>query len=503
MKARSLMVLGTSSGAGKSVVTAGICRLLSDWGVKVAPFKAQNMSNNSYVTEDGGEIGRAQAVQAECARVKPSVHMNPVLLKPAADNGSQAVVHGKAIGHFTAREFYAQKPKFAEAIRESYEWMASHYDVLIMEGAGSPAEINLKNNDLVNMKMAEMADASCVLVGDIDRGGVFASLIGTLELLDESERKRIRGFVINKFRGDASLLDDGLKYLQDRTGIPVWGVLPCDRDLRIEEEDALRVEEKQSAPDAFEGLDIAVIHLPRLSNFTDFDPIAAERGVRVRFVARPEHLGQPDLIILPGTKATLADYDYLVNHGFRQPLLEYVRGGGCLLGICGGYQMMGRRIVDPSGMDSIAGDKEGFGFLDMTTEFKPEKIVRRTSDNLSVALFGGSVKGRIEGYEIHMGRTLHHAPYAALGEGGAVHASGRIAGSYYHGLFDNPEFRCSFLESLARLRGKYRGPLEAGLTRRAQSEAQYNRLAALLSRHLDLQALYQCLQLSPHSSSTV
>lgn len=495
MRAKSLMVLGTASGVGKSVITAAFCRLFSDWGYKVAPFKAQNMSNNSWVTSEGGEIGRAQAVQAECARVEASVHMNPVLLKPAADNRSQVVLRGQAIGHFSARDFYAAKPRLIEAIRESYDKLASEYDVMVLEGAGSPAEVNLKEHDMVNMKMAEWAGASCVLVGDIDRGGVFASLVGTLELLEPHERERISGFIINKFRGDAALLTGGFEFLERKTGKKVWGVLPYERELWIEEEDALALEETLG-PSSTSALDIAVVLLPRISNFTDFEILKHEPGVRVRYLKNPADLGRPDLLILPGTKATAADLEYLKSSGFESALRDYARAGGRVFGICGGYQMMGRLILDPGGIESERQSIEGFGFFNMTTEFHAEKILRRVQRTLEIELWGGLVKGRAEGYEIHMGRTLHHEPYPSFGEGGAVHPSGRFAGTYYHGLFEDQNFRSSFLRALAGVSGK--SWQESGASRSGAQirDHHYNRLKNLLLTNLDLPAILNTLGLS-------
>ena len=564
MKAKALMILGTSSGVGKSVIAAGFCRLFSDWGFRVAPFKAQNMSNNSWVTDEGGEMGRAQVVQAQCARVRPHTDMNPVLLKPAADNGSQVVVHGRAIGHFNARDYFAQKEKIADAIRESYERLTARYEILVIEGAGSPAEVNLKQNDLVNMKMAELADAKCVLVGDIDRGGIFASLLGTLDLLAPEERARIAGLLVNKFRGDETLFHDGIEFLERRSGKKVWGVLPFDRSLWLEEEDAVSVEgvilnpsrchpERDSAqgqaprrisqqtgilrpciggrPDAGTQddtfLDIAVILLPRLSNFTDFEILKQEPGVRLRYLRRPAQLGSPDLLILPGTKATVADLEVLESQGWREPVARFAGRGGNLLGICGGYQMLGERIVDRDGIESARKEVRGFGFLNMTTEFFPEKILGRVSDDLNLPLFGATVSGKVQAYEIRMGRTTHHEAYAPFGREGAVHPSGRIAGTYYHGLFESAEFRESFLNALAlssrrsfpRHRRFAQVPQANGERKRESSEnfgspitafgddntsvsfeslkeANYSRLAALMSRRLNLELVLESLGIS-------
>ncbi len=502
------MVLGTASGVGKSFITAGLCRLFSDWGCRVAPFKAQNMSNNSYVTEGGGEIGRAQAVQAECARVKPTVDMNPVLLKPAADDGSQLVVQGKAAGHFTAREYCEKKTVIQKAIEDSYNRLAAQYDLIIIEGAGSPAEVNLKQYDLVNMAMAEYADAKCVLVADIDRGGVFASVVGTLELLEPHERERIAGLIINKFRGDPSLFTDGVAFIEKRTGKKVWGVLPYDRNLWIEEEDSVSVE-KSPAPSlrAPEGrsnlgfeiasvaplprndiLDIAVIKLPRLSNFTDFEVLKHEPQVRLRYIQKAEEIGSPDLLILPGTKATMADWLYLIENGFREKILAHVQKGGRVLGVCGGYQMMGDWILDGQGVESSCQKNAGLGFFKMTTEFQSEKVLRRVAEPVDLKFFGQEISGTIEAYEIHMGVTRHEKRYAALGSGGAIHENGKIAGTYYHGLFDSGSFRKSFLNALAKDAGKIPSDAPA-LSVQAIKEIHYDKLRQMLEQSLDLEAL--------------
>lgn len=492
------MVLGTASGVGKSFVTAGLCRLLSNLGFRVAPFKAQNMSNNSYVTEEGGEMGRAQAVQAECARVKPHVDMNPVLLKPASDNGSQVILQGKSVGHFKAKEFYAQRKRIVAAIEDSYERLAASYEIIVLEGAGSPAEINLKQNDLVNMRMAELADARCLLVGDIDRGGVFASLIGTLNLLEAEEQERIAGFLINKFRGDASLLTEGLTFLEKRTGKKVWGVLPYERDLWIEEEDAVVVENQTGRQQDKDQLDIAVILLPRLSNFTDFEILKQDPSVRLRYVKKPEEMGEPDLLILPGTKATIADLVSLKEKGFHTKILDFVHRGGRVLGICGGYQMMGTSIRDSHGFEEKdRREIEGLKLFKMTTEFYPEKMLRKVEDVADLEIFGRPVSGRLECYEIHMGRSVFEEPYRPFGNCGVVDSSGKLLGTYYHGLFESSGFRESFLNALAQSVGKKRRIDSRSLQSASQlKESHYEHLGQLLIQHLNLDWLAEALGIS-------
>lgn len=500
---QSIMVLGTGSGVGKSFITAGLCRILSDRGVRVAPFKAQNMSNNSYVTRQGGEMGRAQAVQAECARTEPSVHMNPVLLKPGADDGSQVIVHGKAIGTMRAQEYYSLREKMLTAIEESYEQLSREYDVLVIEGAGSPAEINLKSLDIVNLRVAEMADAHCLLVGDIDRGGVFAWILGTLALLDETERDRIVGLVINKFRGDFSLLEPGLRSLENLTGKKVLGVLPYQLDLWIEEEDSVDLEKKAGRPSE-NHLDIAIVLFPRISNATDFQILSEEPGVSLRMIKRLEEFGSPDLLVLPGTKATLADLEYLKANGFDQKIQDYVRSGGRVLGICGGLQMLGERVEDPESIESLRGTQSGLGLLPIRTRFFPEKTLRRVVGRIRNEIFSCPVQGELLGYEIHMGQTdfgegtrpLLEISVGGLHEEwkpeGVIDASGRILGTYLHGLFDDAGFRTSFLAALWKSSGKHppSGSVSATPAGRVK-EKNYDRLAYLLREHLDLSFLPQ------------
>ncbi len=496
------MILGTASGVGKSLITAALCRFFSDVGYRVAPFKAQNMSNNSYVTEDGGEMGRAQAVQAECARLRPHTDMNPILLKPAADNCSQVVIQGKAVGHFDARSYFGERVLLERAIRDSYERLASQYEILVIEGAGSPAEVNLKEKDLVNMYVAEMADAKCLLVSDIDRGGVFASLLGTLDLLAREERDRIIGLIINKFRGDLSLFAPGIEFLEARSGKKVWGVLPYDRGLWIEEEDAVSVEtnnNRRGEACLDPALDIAVILLPRMSNFTDFEVFRHEADVRLRYITRPHEIEGADLLILPGTKATISDWNYLAGQGFRERILQYVKEGGRILGICGGYQMMGAKICDPESVESEMREVEGLDLLHVVTEFMPEKKVEQVHLTLKLPLFGGLVAGTIQGYEIHMGITKHFEPYAPFGPDGAIHPSGRMAGTYLHGLWDSAQFRASFLEVLANDCGKKRA-LGEGRNLAAIKEGHYQHLADWLRGHLDTERLRTSLNLKGRTS---
>jgi len=508
------MVLGTGSGVGKSFIAAGLCRILSDHGVRVAPFKAQNMSNNSFVTREGGEMARAQVVQAECARVEPSVDMNPVLLKPEADNHSQVVIHGRIAGTMRADEYYGLREKIGLAIRESYERLAREYDVLVIEGAGSPAEINLKEVDLVNCRMAEMADARCLLVGDIDRGGVFAWLWGTLALLDEAERERIDGLIINKFRGDFKILEPGLRMLENLCGKKVLGTIPYDHDLWLEEEDALNEETARFERSNHSDLDIAVLLLPRISNATDFQILAREPGVSLRMIRRSEEFGSPDLLILPGTKATLSDLHYLKSRGFEEKVRNYVQSGGRILGICGGFQILGETLEDPEGIEFPAGRKMGLGLLPIRTRFASEKTLSRIKGRVRRTIFGRTVQGEVIGYEIHMGQSEAWGTVEPLLEireaesqgpwhpEGAIDPSGRILGTYLHGLFDEASFRHSFLEALAQSAGKKRKALEspsALLSMSLVKEKNYDKLANRLRENLNLNFLEPCWNYSPRS----
>lgn len=494
-RAKALMVMGTGSGVGKSFITAGLCRILSDAGVRVAPFKAQNMSNNSFVTQDGGEMGRAQVVQAECARTEPSVHMNPILLKPCADNGSQVVVHGKALGTMDAKTYYGRQNEMWRKIEESYAKLASEYEMLVIEGAGSPAEINLKDSDIVNCKVAELAGAPCLLVGDIDKGGVFAWLVGTLALLEESERSRITGLIINKFRGDFTLLEPGLRMLEDLSGKKVLGVLPYDLDLMIEEEDSLALEKwkNETGP---HSLDIAVIHLPRISNATDFQILAEEPGVSVRMVRRVSEVGTPDLLILPGTKSTTEDLHYLKTQGLAARIKEYAGQGGRVMGICGGLQMLGEEIGDEEGVESRQRLEKGLSLLSLKTRFFGEKILKRVQGKIKMQIFSCPVEAEFSGYEIHRGQTVRGKEELFM----IADASTRVLGTYVHGIFDDSSFRRAFLEALRKSVDKRIGEGTREIpSMKILKEKNYDRLAQLLRENLNLHFLEPCLNLSSPS----
>jgi adenosylcobyric acid synthase len=499
-QAKTLMIQGTASSAGKSVIVAALCRIFRQDGHKVAPFKAQNMALNSYVTAAGGEIGRAQVVQAEAAGIAPTVDMNPVLLKPATDSGSQVIVMGKAVTTISAQDYYKYTPNLLKTVAEALERLRAEYDIVVIEGAGSPAEINLKAREIVNMRTARMAGAPVLLVGDIDKGGVFASLVGTLELLDEDERSYVKGFIINKFRGDVALLKDALDFLEERTGRPVLGVVPYFRGIRIAQEDSVYLDERPPADDG--DLNIAVIRLPRISNYDDFDPLE-EAGCRVNYVTRHSELGNAHLIIIPGTKSTVADLDYLRQSGLAGSILTRARAGTPVVGICGGYQMLGRSILDPEGAESKEREVAGLGLLDVATEFEPEKSTRQVGA-IPVAdsgLLAGTQGEKLTGYEIHMGRTsgpdgrgifqIYETPqHPADYTDGAINAEGTVIGTYLHGLFHNEGFVRIFLGNLRR----YWGIEENGGGAAVSRDKEYDKLAELVRASLDMPRIYEIME---------
>jgi adenosylcobyric acid synthase len=490
------MILGSGSDVGKSIMVAGLCRIFCQAGIRVAPFKAQNMALNSFITPEGGEMGRAQVVQAQAAGLVPHVDMNPILLKPSSEVGSQVIVHGRVYGNFPARDYYRLKPRLVRKVMASYRRLAAAYDLIILEGAGSAVELNLKPNDLVNFNMARRAGAAVLLVADIDRGGVFAATIGAFHLLTAGERRLLRGFIINKFRGDAALFDEGVTIIEKRTGRPVLGVVPHVGDLVLPEEDSVALARKRLAgtrPAADGGLRIGVVRLPHISNYTDFDPLEHEPGVTLRYLDHRDGLDGLDLLILPGTKNTISDLLYLKASGLFRQIQAYAREGGRLVGICGGYQILGEEVRDPLGVEGDPHTEAGLGLLPVVTTMAGAK----TTTQVEARAAARPAVGVLSAYEIHMGVTeprgdgrpafeiISRNRRAAQVADGWVSPDHRVWGTYLHGLFDNDGFRRVFLQELRRTRP---GPATAAPERSYHSfqEAQLDRLADLLRRHLDL-----------------
>jgi adenosylcobyric acid synthase len=507
------MFLGTGSDVGKSVLAAAYCRILKQDGFRVAPFKAQNMALNSFITPEGGEMGRAQVVQAEAAGVAPHVDMNPILLKPTCQMGSQVIVRGKSIGNYSALEYYQYKKELVAVVRESYERLAGQYDVIVVEGAGSAVELNLKDHDLVNLSMAAMAEARCVLVGDIDRGGIFAALLGSTLLMTPEERGRLIGFMVNKLRGDPRLFTSGIEIIESRSGLPVLGVIPYFDHIALQEEDSVALKRRmeqgtRGAGGANERLHIGVVRLPFISNYTDFDCFEQEPGVELVYFDGPRRIFDFDAVILPGSKNTLEDLDHLKRTGLAEGLMAFYKSGGTVVGLCGGYQMLGRTVRDPHGMESGLQEVEGLGLLDMETEMYTDKITSQVEAEVLEGIpFCGLSRERVQGYEIHMGRS-------APGEGakplfrivlrdgqmadfqdGLSSTDGRAWGTYIHGVFDSDVFRRRFLETLRVRSGKQEIPLSSGYSYNEWRERQYELLAEHVRRHTDVRRIYDTLGL--------
>lgn len=488
------MFQGTHSDAGKSVIATAFCRMFAQDGWKTAPFKSQNMSLNSYVTPDGKEIGRAQGIQAEAAGVAARVEMNPILIKPSRDHESQIVVLGKPYANMQA---FAYRNEFFDqglaVIRQSLETLMNEYDRLVIEGAGSPAEVNLNDRELVNMRIARLANAPVVLIGDIERGGVFASLVGTLSLLEPEDRKRVIGVIINKFRGDVSLLKPGLDWFEQHTGVPVLGVVPYLPDLTIDAEDSLSLERFASSVGGEEAIDIAVIRYPKIANFTDIDPLLAEPDCRVRLVTHAGELGEPDVIVLPGSKNTIEDLIYMKKRGLASRIVSLVNEGKVrVVGLCGGYQMLGAVIRDPYGVETPLLEVKGLGLLPMETTLERTKITIRSE---GVLTWGGE-RFAVQGYEIHMGRSAPLSGYAPLIEAdgrheGAKHSDERVLGTYMHDLFHNDAFRTAFLNAIRREKG---APLHGAVSFHTRKEAMFDRLAAHVREHVDVGRIEQMMR---------
>ena len=483
--AKCIMIQGTMSNAGKSLLCAGLCRIFKQDGYRVAPFKSQNMALNSFVTRDGKEMGRAQVVQAEAAGVEPDVCMNPILLKPTTDVGSQVIVNGVVQGNMRAMDYYRRKREYIPAIMDAYRALDEEYDIIVIEGAGSPAEINLKQEDIVNMGLAKLVDAPVLLVGDIDRGGVFAQLYGTIALLEEEEQKRIKGTIVNKFRGDRAILEPGLKQLEELCGVPVAGVIPYTH-VDIDDEDSLS--ERFSRNTARKILDIAVIRLPRISNFTDFSPFERYENVSVRYVERVADLHNPDLVLIPGTKSTISDLMWLRQSGLEASIQKAASAGTLVFGICGGYQMLGHTVSDPEQVEASGNETiRGLGLLDMDTVFLGEKVQTQTKGVFEdvpgmLSVLNGM---NYEGYEIHMGRSEQKMP--------ALMGKGTVYGTYIHGVFDAPGITDTILKSVCDRKG-INFTSVGTFDLYEYKQRQYDLLADTVRSGLDMDLVYRVLE---------
>ena len=502
-----IMLQGTSSHVGKSILTTALCRIFFQDGINIAPFKAQNMALNSYVTEDGREMGRAQIAQAEAAGLKPQVEMNPVLLKPTGSSCSQVILMGKPVGNMSAREYHqGYSLKAFETVKQALKKLQDEFEMLAIEGAGSPAEINLKDNDIVNMRIAKYLNAPVLLIADIDRGGALASLVGTLELLDDEEKALVKGLIINKFRGDIKLLEPAIDFLEQKTGKPVLGVVPYLENLGIDDEDSVSLDDKKAIANKTAPLKIAVIRTPKISNFTDFDALSCEEDVCLYYVSSPDKLGEPDLIILPGSKNTTEDLLYLRSSGIEDKLKTAYAGKAPIIGVCGGYQMLGRTIRDPYHTESLHDEVEALGFLPMVTTFAEKKVTSQViAQSLDWQFLGEKHNfTQLHGYEIHMGLTefvseVRHPFIINTRNGqtadkidGAVSKDGYILGSYIHGIFDNDEYRRTVLNILRQRKGL--APLPIKQNYAAKKQAAFNRLAQTVRNALDMDKIKQIIE---------
>lgn len=503
---KRIMFQGTSSHVGKSILTTAFCRILKQDGWNVAPFKAQNMALNSYVTRDGGEMGRSTVAQAEAAGVDPVVEMNPVLLKPTGNSCSQVILLGRSVGNYSAREYQDHYSQEAwRSVLQAIEYMKNHFNMMVIEGAGSPAEVNLKQNDIVNMRIAKTLNAPVFLIADIDRGGALASIVGTLELLEPEERALVKGLVINKFRGDITLLEPALTFLKEKTGIPVMGVLPYLDKLGIDDEDSVSL---QNIPKdhVMRDIHIAVIQTPKISNFTDFDALTHEPDVNVRFVQKGDLIGDPDLIILPGSKNTTEDLLYLHRNGYAREICELAAKGVPVIGICGGYQMIGQKVCDPLHVESENDEVEGLGLLDTVTTMQGEKNTFQVECECdSLPFLGMEFSGaNLKAYEIHMGETVLTKPMQGLFHittrsgkpvdvrDGYINADRTVFGTYCHGIFDNDDLRRALINALRER--KHLEPLPVQFKYRAYKEAEYDRLANAVRTHFDMDTFYRILE---------
>jgi len=510
MLAKRIMIQGTGSGVGKSIICTALCRIFKQDGYRVAPFKSQNMALNSFVTKDGGEIGRAQVVQAEAAGIEPTVDMNPILIKPTKDTGAQIIVRGKPLGNMSAKEYqnYKTQKELLQIVSESFLKLARKYEIVVIEGAGSPAEINLRDKDIVNMKMAKIARAPVILTGDIDRGGVFAWIIGTLELLTKEERELVKGLIINKFRGDLDILKPGLDYLEKKSRKEILGVIPYFKNIRIEEEDSVSLEKRKNSSllSREDVISIEVLYLPHISNFTDFDPLEREKDVYLKYVGRGESIGRPDLLIIPGSKNTIGDLEYLRKRGYEEQILKLSREGKKILGICGGYQMLGKEIRNPHHIESHREKIEGLGLLNIITVIEKTKLTSQVKANLyKNNLF--NTEEEIKGYEIHMGRTKFLKRTKPLFlikekfsrrvniEDGVIDEKRGILGTYIHGIFENNSFRRAFLNFLRKEKGLPPLFSPEKLSIQEEKNKEYDKLAEVVKNNLRMKKIYQILEI--------
>lgn len=487
--AKNIMFQGTGSTVGKSVITAAVCRIFNDEGYTVAPFKSQNMALNSFVTMDGKEMGRAQVVQAEAARVEPMVEMNPVLLKPTSDQGSQVVLNGSVFKNLSASVYYEHKPYLMSEVLKSYNRLDNNFDIIVIEGAGSPAEINLRQNDIVNMGLAEEIDTPVILIGDIDKGGVFASIYGTYMLLSESEQKRIKGYIINKFRGDVELLKPGIDMFYDRLPIPCLGVIPYS-DIQVDDEDSVT---ERFEHHINEAIQIGVVKLPHLSNFTDFTVLELESDVSVHYISDKSDFEAMDMIVIPGSKSTIQDMHYLIKQGLDKAITDASAQGKYVMGICGGYQMLGQSISDPGQVETSHQSINGLGLLNTSTVMAPVKqTVQSTGKVIQMPIGIDEVSARVRGYEIHMGKTTLGAevkPFIKLDNGaldGAMNEDGNVFGTYLHGVFDHKAFREGLLNRLRTLKSI---ELKEAKDYAIMKENAYDALASLVREHVDIDKL--------------
>lgn len=502
MKTQAIMFQGTASDSGKSLVVTGLCRILHNRGLKVAPFKAQNLALNSYITRDGKEMGRSQAVQAEAAGLAPDVRMNSLLLKPSTDQKMQVVYMGKVLNTSNATAAANKKRDIKQQIFDTYRSLADENDVMVLEGAGSPAEINLMDRDIVNMGMAEIADAPVILVADIEKGGVYASIYGTIKLLPKADQQRFKGIIINKFRGDATLLASANQMIEELTGVPVIGVIPMT-DIDLDEEDSVVLARRSRVKDATKALDVAILALDNISNFTDFDSLAIQPDVSVRYVDRPETLGHPDLLILPGSKNTNQDMASLRGRGFVPVIQQLHANGTQIIGICGGFQLLGTQMLDPNHVESDLTQQPGLGLLDVTTTFTGEKTTTQA--------VAWQQQCDLHGYEIHMGETVlgpAAKPFSTIIEtngqpvtrsDGAVDETGRVWGTYLHGLFDNTAWTRELLNHLRQAKG-LPALSQSAPTMATYREAQYDQLAEVIEANVDMAKIEQILAESTHNN---